>query len=145
MKKVILGLSAFCLIAFTSCKENVAKKIEESNVAATAKNSNAMSGLAQLASDQPEKYAPLKAKADKVDQLSTEYYQYLQNIKEEEIPQIKKEFLNTNGIIIDIRNYPSTFVPFKLGSFFVSSLTPFVKFTKGNIDNPGEFLFTDNG
>jgi C-terminal processing protease CtpA/Prc len=71
-------------------------------------------------------------------------YVTLQNIKEEEIPQIKKEFLNTNGIIIDIRNYPSTFVPFKLGSFFVSSLTPFVKFTKGNIDNPGEFLFTDN-
>ena len=29
MKKIILGLSAMCLIAFTSCKENVAKKIEE--------------------------------------------------------------------------------------------------------------------
>jgi len=36
MKKVILGLSAFCVLAFVSCKENAAKKIEESNVAAAA-------------------------------------------------------------------------------------------------------------
>ena len=36
MKKVILGLSALCLIAFTSCKENAAKKIDESNVTAAA-------------------------------------------------------------------------------------------------------------
>ncbi|ALM21822.1 gliding motility protein GldM [Nonlabens sp. MIC269] len=74
-----LNMSKEVLNAFGLLNAN----IEESNVAATAKNSNAMNGLAQLASDQPEKYAPLKAKADKVDQLSTEYYQYLQNIKEE--------------------------------------------------------------
>lgn len=36
MKKVILGLSALCLVAFTSCKEDAAKKIEESNVEAAA-------------------------------------------------------------------------------------------------------------
>src|SRR5690554_2636660 len=48
------------------------------------------------------------------------------------------------GIIIDIRNYPSSFVPFSLGSYFVSSSTPFVKFTNGNVDNPGEFIFTEN-
>ncbi|MFI1772185.1 DUF1573 domain-containing protein [Thalassobellus citreus] len=36
MKKVILGLSALCLVAFVSCKENAAKKIEESNVVAAA-------------------------------------------------------------------------------------------------------------
>lgn len=36
MKKVLLGLSTLCLVAFTSCKENVAKKIEASNVAAAA-------------------------------------------------------------------------------------------------------------
>ena len=69
-------------------------------------------------------------------------YVTLQNIKEEDISKIKKEFKDTKGIIIDIRNYPSTFVPFSLGSYFVSSITPFVKFTKGNIDNPGEFTFT---
>ncbi|MEC3907384.1 DUF1573 domain-containing protein [Tamlana sp. 2201CG12-4] len=36
MKKIILGLSALCLIAFLSCKDNAAKKIEESNIAAAA-------------------------------------------------------------------------------------------------------------
>ena len=36
MKKVILGLGTLCLIVFTSCKDNAAKKIEESNVTAAA-------------------------------------------------------------------------------------------------------------
>lgn len=36
MKKVILGLSAFCLIAFTSCKEDATKKVDETKVAAAA-------------------------------------------------------------------------------------------------------------
>ena len=71
-------------------------------------------------------------------------YVTLQNIKQEDISKIKNEFKNTKGIIIDIRNYPSTFVPFSLGSYFVSSSTPFVKFTNGNINNPGEFTFTSN-
>ncbi|MDX1830522.1 MAG: S41 family peptidase [Lutibacter sp.] len=71
-------------------------------------------------------------------------YVTLQNIKEEDISKIKKEFKGTKGIIIDIRNYPSTFVPFSLGSYFVFSSTPFVKFTNGNVDNPGEFIFTSN-
>ena len=69
-------------------------------------------------------------------------YVTLQNIKEEDISKIKSEFKDTKGIIIDIRNYPSNFVPFSLGSYFVSTSTPFVKFTNGNVDNPGEFTFT---
>ncbi|AKP51211.1 S41 family peptidase [Cyclobacterium amurskyense] len=71
-------------------------------------------------------------------------YVTLATIKQEDIENIKKDFKNSKGIIIDIRNYPSTFVPFSLGSFFVSSSTPFVKFTIGNINNPGEFSFTKN-
>lgn len=70
-------------------------------------------------------------------------YITLANIKEEDIPEIKKSFKNTKGIIIDIRNYPSTFVPFALGSYFVSEPTEFVKFTKGNPNNPGEFTFRE--
>lgn len=68
-------------------------------------------------------------------------YITLATIQQEDIVQIKESLENTKGIIIDIRNYPSTFVPFALGSYFVSKPTPFVKFTKGNIDNPGEFTF----
>ena len=36
MKKVILGLSALCMIAFTSCKEDATSKINSENVAAAA-------------------------------------------------------------------------------------------------------------
>jgi C-terminal processing protease CtpA/Prc len=68
-------------------------------------------------------------------------YITLASIKDEDIPHIKESFKNTKGIIIDIRNYPSTFVPFSLGSYFVSDSVSFVKFTKGNVDNPGEFTF----
>ncbi|TDG37344.1 peptidase S41 [Pedobacter changchengzhani] len=71
-------------------------------------------------------------------------YVTLQTIKQGDINKIKYEFSKTKGMIIDIRNYPSTFVPFSLGSYFVSSSTPFVKFTNGNINNPGEFTFTNN-
>ncbi|HSI70062.1 MAG TPA: S41 family peptidase, partial [Gillisia sp.] len=71
-------------------------------------------------------------------------YVNLQSIKDKDIAQIKEEFKNTKGIIIDIRNYPSIFVPFSMGSYFVSTATPFVKFTGGSIDNPGEFTFSEN-
>jgi C-terminal processing protease CtpA/Prc len=70
-------------------------------------------------------------------------YITLQSIKDKDIPIIKEKFMDTKGIIIDIRNYPSSFVPFSLGSYFLSSPTSFVKFTRGNIDNPGEFTFTN--
>jgi hypothetical protein len=69
-------------------------------------------------------------------------YVTLQSIKAEDVLVIKDTFKNAKGLIIDIRNYPSTFVVFSLGSYFVSASTPFVKFTKGNTDNPGEFAFT---
>lgn len=68
-------------------------------------------------------------------------YITLKSIKDKDIKKIKKSFKSTKGIIIDIRNYPSTFVPFSLGSYFVSSERPFVKFTIGNLNNPGEFTF----
>jgi C-terminal processing protease CtpA/Prc len=69
-------------------------------------------------------------------------YISLKTIKDEDIKKIKEDFRNTHGIIIDIRNYPSTFVPFTLGSYFVLDSTPFVKFTNRNINNPGEFTFS---
>ena len=69
-------------------------------------------------------------------------YVTLVNIKDEDIPKIKESFKNTKGIIIDIRNYPSAFTPFTLAPYFISNTTPFVKFTIGNTNNPGEFTFT---
>ena len=71
-------------------------------------------------------------------------YITLANIEDKDIPKIKRAFIDAKGIIIDIRNYPSTFVPFTLGGFFVDTPTPFVKFTKMNVNNPGEFTFTES-
>ncbi len=88
-------------------------------------------------------YRESKAKSYKMLENNIGYIT-LQTIKEEDIPNIKNEFKNAKGIIIDIRNYPSTFVPFSLGSYFVSSSTPFVKFTNGNMNNPGEFSFINS-
>ena len=68
-------------------------------------------------------------------------YITLKNIKQEDVDDIKKAFKDTKGIIIDIRNYPSAFMPFSLGSFLTSKNTEFVKFTNGNVDYPGEFTF----
>lgn len=48
----------------------------------------------------------------------------------------------TRGLIIDIRNYPSEFVVFSLGSLLVSQPTDFVRFTQGDMTNPGAFHWT---
>jgi C-terminal processing protease CtpA/Prc len=45
----------------------------------------------------------------------------------------------TKGLIIDIRNYPSEFVVFALGSLLVDRTTPFARFTRGDLSNPGAF------
>jgi len=71
-------------------------------------------------------------------------YITLETIKDTEISQIKKSFKNAKGIIIDIRNYPATFVPFALGEFFTLKRKPFAKSTTGNLNNPGEFYFSSN-
>jgi C-terminal processing protease CtpA/Prc len=67
-------------------------------------------------------------------------YVTLESIKkEDDIEHIKKSFMDTKGIIIDIRNYPSMYVPLLLGSFFVSENTPFQRGSRVNLNNPGEF------
>ena len=48
----------------------------------------------------------------------------------------------TKGLIIDIRNYPSDFPIFSLGQLLVSAPTNFVRFTQGDITNPGAFHWT---
>ncbi|WMX12852.1 MULTISPECIES: S41 family peptidase [unclassified Aureispira] len=89
-------------------------------------------------------YAWYRKKEGKCYKLLSDEIGYitLATIQSEDIEAIKNLFAHTKGVVIDIRNYPSTFVPFLLGSYLVSSPTPFVKFTKGNVNNPGEFTYT---
>lgn len=70
-------------------------------------------------------------------------YITLKNIKKEDIELIQKEFKNTKGIIVDIRNYPSEFVVFSLGNFLSSTRSDFVKFTKMDKKTPGQFTYTE--
>ena len=70
-------------------------------------------------------------------------YVNLAHIEKEDVPKIKKEFQDTDGIIIDVRNYPATSILYELGPYFVSSDRPFVKFTTVNLKNPGEFTFVN--
>jgi hypothetical protein len=55
--------------------------------------------------------------------------------------EIKRQFANTKGIIVDMRCYPSEFMPFTFGNYIKYMPSPFVKFTVGNVDYPGAFKF----
>lgn len=66
-------------------------------------------------------------------------YISLANIKREDPAKIEKAFINCTGIIIDIRNYPSAFMPFTLGRFIAPKNSEFVKFTTVDLNDPGTF------
>ena len=61
--------------------------------------------------------------------------------KNEMLPDIKEKFKGVNGIIIDMRCYPSDFMPFKFGNYLKAEKSPFVKFTLGSLTSPGSFAF----
>ena len=69
---------------------------------------------------------------------------YIDNgsLKKQFLPKIWKEIEKTNGLIIDIRNYPSDFLVFALSDYLMPKSTSFTKFTNGDIENPGLFTFT---
>lgn len=67
-------------------------------------------------------------------------YINLENITKEDIPVIKQKFINTKGIIIDLRNFPPD-VYHLLVPYFMPETTGFSKQTRGNPDHPGEFTF----
>jgi hypothetical protein len=48
----------------------------------------------------------------------------------------------TRGLVIDIRNYPSEFVVFALGSLLMDRATPFARFTISDIEHPGAFRWS---
>lgn len=64
-------------------------------------------------------------------------YVYPGKYYNKDLPAIKKMFANTQGIIIDMRCYPSEFMPYTFVPFIKSGNKSFVKFTAGNIIAPG--------
>lgn len=70
-------------------------------------------------------------------------YLKLSSVKTADVPHYIEAAAGTKGLIIDIRNYPSEFVVFALGSVLVDHETPFARFTVGDLSNPGAFHWTD--
>ncbi len=69
-------------------------------------------------------------------------YLKLSSVKIAEAAHYIDAAAGTKGLIIDIRNYPSEFVVFALGSLLVEHETKFARFTFGDLSNPGAFHWT---
>ncbi|MHA7056331.1 type IX secretion system motor protein PorM/GldM [Aquimarina sp. M1] len=74
-----LNMSKEVLSAFGLMNE----KLTSANQIATERNGSFMAGLAEKASEQPEKYTPLKEKAETISALSNEFNDYVAQIKAE--------------------------------------------------------------
>jgi len=61
-------------------------------------------------------------------------------LKDNDIDTIRERFKDTRGIIIDLRCYPSSFMPFTYGSWFKSTTSPFAYFTRNSTRTPGVFV-----
>lgn len=72
-----LNMSKEVLSAFGLMNE----RIESSNIKATDRNTKFMQGLAEKVDEQPEKYRPLKAQADNISTLSTDFNSYIESVK----------------------------------------------------------------
>jgi C-terminal processing protease CtpA/Prc len=66
-------------------------------------------------------------------------YLKLSSVKSADVRRYIDAAAGTKGLIIDIRNYPSEFVVFTLGTLLVDRPTPFARFTRGDLSNPGAF------
>jgi C-terminal processing protease CtpA/Prc len=66
-------------------------------------------------------------------------YLKLSSVKAAEASHYIEAAAGTEGLIIDIRNYPLGFAVFALGSLFVDRQTEFARFTFGDLSDPGAF------
>jgi hypothetical protein len=70
-------------------------------------------------------------------------YIKLSSIEAADLPGYFDKAKNTMGLVVDIRNYPSDFVPFAMGGYLATKPTPFAAFTFADLANPGAFHFGD--
>ena len=60
-------------------------------------------------------------------------------LKETDFDSVRNTLQNTRAIIIDLRCYPGTFMPFTYGAWFKHDPTPFARFTVNSRRTPGAF------
>ena len=68
-------------------------------------------------------------------------YIYPGSLAKGEINQIMDKYMDTNGLIVDLRSYPSDFIVFSLGNYLMPEPTEFVTFTSGSLESPGLFTY----
>ncbi len=68
-------------------------------------------------------------------------YIKLSSIKAADLPDDFDKAKNTKGLIVDIRNYPSEFMPFAMGAYLATKPTPFASITQADLANPGAIAF----
>jgi len=64
-------------------------------------------------------------------------------LKESDFDSLRKKLGSAKGIVIDLRCYPSVFMPFTYGSWLKSFVSPFVKFTSIDFREPGKIVFRE--
>ncbi|SMF92228.1 C-terminal processing protease CtpA/Prc, contains a PDZ domain [Paenibacillus uliginis N3/975] len=62
-------------------------------------------------------------------------------LEEGEIDKIMKKWWNTKGLIVDLRNYPSSALDYKLAKYLIPSEKEFAKASLPNPAIPGEYYF----
>lgn len=70
-------------------------------------------------------------------------YVRLDALEEGEVGAVIDSVLGTKALVIDIRGYPRAFAVFSIGQRLVNESTPFVRFTSGDLANPGAFHWTE--
>ncbi len=70
-------------------------------------------------------------------------YIYPGSLKKGTVQGIMKSFLKMDGLIIDLRCYPSDFIPYSLGKMLVPKTTPFALMSNPNREHPGQFFLED--
>lgn len=61
-------------------------------------------------------------------------------LEEGELDKIMEEFSETDGLIVDLRQYPKMGVPFTLEKYLLDKTEPFVMISKPSIAVPGTFI-----
>lgn len=81
----------------------------------------------------------------------TKSYEILENniglinpaiLEKGEIHQIMAALADTNGLIVDFRQYPSDFLTYSLGEYFIDRRMPFVLATQPSKAVPGTFIYS---
>jgi len=68
-------------------------------------------------------------------------YLKLSTIRIANVDGYLEQIADTDGLVIDLRNYPNEFVVFALGERLVPELTQFARFTEMELANPGAWLW----